>query len=288
MSSVVVDEESGEKVVITEEMRSSAIRVHEDVVVHAQHAGYHLLHLGLALKRMRDERLYLALGLRSFSAYCEHCKLPRTVAYDRINVAELNDRLKAMGVDSDYSYTNLLVLVRANPEDRDAVLHAKDIGSSSKREIQRALDDAKKARLQTASAEQRLRVVISEREDAKAQATTHFRDLQRLRSDLERAQQRQAQAERERTELERRLAQAQTNIGKLTGDVQDPIQSVIDANLALRRLDMALATAIQSFETLQDHQIENGIDRSLVRSISDRYEMLHTYLTPALRTAARR
>lgn len=152
---VVTDEESGESVAITDEFKLTAREVHEEILLRDRETARHMLALGAALKRLKEERLYLALGFRSFAGYCEGFQMSRQVAYDRIAAAEVMPQLQAPEVVApvrQVSYTNALLMAKAHPDDRQTVASQHDVSTMKKREVERLLADAKAARLEAEAA----------------------------------------------------------------------------------------------------------------------------------------
>lgn len=167
---VITDEDSGEPVSITEEFRLTARHVHEEIMLRDRETARHMFALGAALKQLRDDRLYLALGFRSFAAYCDGFQMSRQVAYDRIAAVDVLPQLEAPEVVApvrQISYTNALLLGKAHPDDRKTVAAAHDVSAMSKREVEAALTEAKQARLE--AERQRALAIAAEKRATDAQ-----------------------------------------------------------------------------------------------------------------------
>lgn len=96
----VYDEESKKDVSVTIDMQQKAVENHNKILSSANVIVNAVYDMASSLKTMRDEKLYLAYGCRSFRQYCdEKLEISRAQAYNYINVLEYfgEDGLKEKG-----------------------------------------------------------------------------------------------------------------------------------------------------------------------------------------------
>lgn len=88
-SITMYDDESKKEVNVTLDMQQKAVENHNKILTSANVIVNAVYDMATSLKSMRDEKLYLAYGCRSFRQYCdEQLAMSRAQAYNYINVLE--------------------------------------------------------------------------------------------------------------------------------------------------------------------------------------------------------
>jgi len=88
-SITMYDDESKQEVNVTLDMQQEAVENHNKILTSANVIVNAVYDMAISLKNMRDNKLYLAYGCKSFRDYCdEHLNISRAQVYNYINVLE--------------------------------------------------------------------------------------------------------------------------------------------------------------------------------------------------------
>lgn len=110
----------------------------------AETAQENLYRMAMGFKRMRDEKLYTALGYQSFGEYCEkETGMKRQNVYRYIDVVEklpydLSHRCDKIGV------TKLQLLTSLSDEERNEIIECTDLENTSVRELREIIKELEK------------------------------------------------------------------------------------------------------------------------------------------------
>ena len=135
------DSESGEEVADISPQYAEAVRCHSDIIAGAELAQQGLYQMAAGFKRMRDEKLYKALGYSSFEGYCEkETGLKRRQVYNYISIVE---RLPAEFVQStaQIGSEKLKLLSTLTEEQRAEIADDTDLESTTVKQLRERIDE---------------------------------------------------------------------------------------------------------------------------------------------------
>ncbi|MEN1969485.1 hypothetical protein WMZ97_15590 [Lentibacillus sp. N15] len=88
-SITMYDDESKKEISVTLDMQQKAVENHNKILTSANVIVNAVYDMAISLKSMRDDKLYLAYGCKSFRQYCdEQLQISRAQVYNYINVLE--------------------------------------------------------------------------------------------------------------------------------------------------------------------------------------------------------
>ena len=127
----------------TADTYKNAVTCHAEILAGAEMAQQGLYRMAVGFKKMRDEKLYKALGYMSFEEYCEtETGMSRMQVYNYIRVAEkipqqefVNSSLQTVGIKK------LTLLTTLTDEQRDEVVQSVDLESTTVKELKAKIDE---------------------------------------------------------------------------------------------------------------------------------------------------
>lgn len=217
----VKDEDSGTTINVDGAMYAQAMAAQAEVQYHWESGWRHLVSLGLALKKIVDGRLYVALGFSSLEHYArKHFDAGRHWVYDRIAIASklIDAGVDPVSVDSGQQFPSISRLRAAlpmGPEQFAAFIEGTAGGQTkppaemSVPEI-KALVKGEDPPSQTSSADE-------------AAERKRSAELEEERTEREREQRRAEEAERKAQEAERRASEAEAEAKRLRENPPPPV-----------------------------------------------------------------
>lgn len=184
-------EEVKDETIVVGGSEQTYYEVHTEILVHGKATSEHLLFMSKALKRMKDEELYVHGGFASFEDYSEQALgLKKSQAYKYINA------LESVGEEFFHSsgkigITKIALLATLSEEERKVVTENTDIESVTVKELN---EQIKNLRETVAEKEEKIfelenstRVENSEElESAKKDATLALEESRQAKADAER------------------------------------------------------------------------------------------------------
>ncbi len=122
---------------------SAALALHQQIITNGTIAANALLEMCRCLKRMRDDKLYTALGYDDFGVYCEDkANIKSRQAYTYIKIYE---ELPPAFLQSNakHGVTKLELLTHINPLDREEFVEKVDIGELTVQELKAEIERLK-------------------------------------------------------------------------------------------------------------------------------------------------
>lgn len=122
---------------------AKAAEVHAEIINYAKMAQENLYQMALGFKKMRDEKLYMALGYDNFAEYCEkETGMKRGNVYKYIAVAEKLPQefvspVRQIGVQKLYLLTTI------TEDEREEIAETIDLESSTVKELKSKIDELK-------------------------------------------------------------------------------------------------------------------------------------------------
>ena len=121
------------------ELAATAYEVDASIKQGAQLAQQGLYQMAQGFKRMRDEKLYLAMNYNSFEEYCEHeTGLARSQIYHCIQIAE-NLPEKFVHTYGQIGVSKLKLLAKLMPEDRDEIAEKVDLENTTVKQLKKKI-----------------------------------------------------------------------------------------------------------------------------------------------------
>lgn len=120
---------------------AAAAELNAEIMNCAREAQENLYRMAMGFKRMRDEKLYMALGYQSFGEYCEReAGMKRQNVYRYIEVVEklpndLSHRCDKIGM------TKLQLLTTLSDEERTEIIESTDLENTSVRELRERIKE---------------------------------------------------------------------------------------------------------------------------------------------------
>ena len=125
----------------TADTYKNAVTCHAEILAGAEMAQQGLYRMAVGFKKMRDEKLYKALGYMSFEEYCEtETQMNRRNVYKYIQIVE---RLPEKFVSSktQIGKEKLFLLTTLTDEQRDEVVQSVDLESTTVKELKAKIDE---------------------------------------------------------------------------------------------------------------------------------------------------
>lgn len=122
---------------------AKAAEVHAEIINYAKMAQENLYQMALGFKKMRDEKLYTALGYDNFAEYCEkETGMKRGNVYKYISIAEKLPQefvspVRQIGVQKLYLLTTI------TEDERSEISETIDLESSTVKELKSKIDELK-------------------------------------------------------------------------------------------------------------------------------------------------
>lgn len=147
------------------------VEVHRRIVACGELTGRYLFEMCNQIKRMRDDKLYLAAGFESFEDYTEQAlKIKQRQAYKYISVAEAYSE-KYIVENADVGITKLALLAGVTDEERKEITETIDVKAANKDEVKAAVKAA-----------------IRERDEAQKQLDICKSEIDGIREELDAAE----------------------------------------------------------------------------------------------------
>lgn len=153
---------------------------HNRICYNAQKAAEHWVEMAIAIKEMRDKKLYKAAGFETFGEYTEGALgIKERQAYNYTSILE---KLPQGFVQSHAAagVTKLALLTSVNETEREEILEKIDIDEAPVREVSDAVKEAIEARNK---AEEQLSLVIEEKKEAEKTAKNCNKEYLKLAAD---------------------------------------------------------------------------------------------------------
>ncbi len=122
-----------------------AIQLHTEIMNNAKTAQENLYQMVLGFKKMRDEKLYVALGYEHFEEYCEkETGMKRRNVYNYISVVEnLSAEFVQTSAQIGLNTSKLVLLSRLSEEQRTDIIENADLENATVRELQDKIKELK-------------------------------------------------------------------------------------------------------------------------------------------------
>ncbi len=115
---------------------AEAIQLHTEIMNNAKTAQENLYQMALGFKKMRDEKLYVALGYQNFEEYCEQkVGFSRRNVYNYISVVE-NLSKDFVNSSSQIGIKRLTLLSKLSEEQRTEIIENTDFENTTVKELQ--------------------------------------------------------------------------------------------------------------------------------------------------------
>lgn len=150
---------------------------HNRICYNAQKAAEHWVEMAIAIKEMRDKKLYKAAGFEAFGEYTEGALgIKERQAYNYTSILE---KLPQGFVQSHAAagVTKLALLTSVNETEREEILEKIDIDEAPVREVSDAVKEAIEARNK---AEEQLSLMIEEKKHAQKTADDYANEYVKL------------------------------------------------------------------------------------------------------------
>lgn len=126
------------------EKQIEAISLHKKILANGQIAAEALVEFSKDLKQMRDSKLYLQLGLKSFDVYCEQAvHIGQRQAYKFIKALDEFGEQKLIE-NAGLGITKLAALATLCSEDREELMEQENVAQLSTRELEDKIAEYKK------------------------------------------------------------------------------------------------------------------------------------------------
>lgn len=184
---------------------AEAAKTHAEIMNCANMAQQNLYQMALGFKKMRDEKLYKALGYSNFGEYCENeTGMKRSNVYNYISVCEKLTPDFVQSIGQTVGMTKLQLLTTISDEQREEITETTDLESTTVRELKAKIEELKS----------------SNAEKDKAQTETN-KENQQLRSDRVAAMNRADDAERELTKSKSEKLDLRRKIHSLESKIKE-------------------------------------------------------------------
>lgn len=248
---------------------AEAVQCHAEILAGAEMAQQGLYRMATGFQRMRDKKLYKALGHSSFEEYCEkETGLKRSQVYNYISIVE---KLPAEFVHSSgqIGVKKLSMLTTLTEEQRAEVERDVDLESTTVRELKARIDELTGAvQREKGLKEQWHKQVQKEVELSTANAERLNKEIADIQTKLDDRNEQFIQNVRELARVRKVKDEIAAEVGRLKG--------VIEENgIKQRSLEKELEAAKSGEAVLTDEQIEDIAGESvLVSDLRDRIEQL--------------
>ncbi|MCD8095134.1 MAG: hypothetical protein LUE12_03275 [Ruminococcus sp.] len=163
-----------------------AAKLHAEIMNCAKTAAENIYQMGIGFKRMRDEKLYVALGYNTFEAYCEkETGMKRRNVYNYISVADnLSSEFVQTSAQIGLNSSKLVLLSRLSEVERDEIIENTDLENTTVKELQNKINQLKadKKKLEEDKAE--LKCDVEANEDRIDELTNQLNELKTNRLKL--------------------------------------------------------------------------------------------------------
>lgn len=203
------------------------LETHRRIIACGDLAGRSLFEMCMQIKRMKDDKLYLAAGFENFEDYTEQAlKVKRRQAYNYIKVAETYS--ENFIVESKLGITKLALLASVSEEEREEIAETIDVAEANSDSVEEAVkaairerDEAKKQLEDYAEENAELKDRLSESESDYAELTD---DFNRKEQELREAKEHAKNLKQEASDLEKQLVE----VKKAAKAVKQEIKTVPD------------------------------------------------------------
>ena len=249
------DSESGEEVTNISPQYAEAVRCHSDIIAGAELAQQGLYQMAAGFRKMRDEKLYKALGYSSFEGYCEkETGLVRSAVYRYIAIAEKlpEDFVLSRG---QIGVKKLELLSTLTEEQRAEIADDTDLESTTVRQLRERIDEL------TGAVEREKEL----KEEYRRQGSADISELKRELNDTKR--------------IKNEIA---AEVGRMKGLRQEDLadmsrlkKMILDQFKEMSELEQKLSDAESGEVRLTDEQIEDIAQESvLVSDLREQIEQL--------------
>lgn len=150
MSKFNINAMLGAPAAVMPEQYTQAAQLHAEIINCAKTAQENLYQMAMGFKKMRDEKLYTALGYDNFGDYCEQgTEMSRRSVYNYITVVE---KLPQEFVQRLHKFETkkLLMLTEVSEENREEIIETTDLESTTVKELKAKI---KELEVKTAAAD---------------------------------------------------------------------------------------------------------------------------------------
>lgn len=128
-------------------------KVHKEVIVARDNAVYSLLVFCKKLKDMKDSKLYLSAGYKSFNDYAEDAVgLKKTAIYDYLQLSERSEAF--MKRHSSLGVSKLNLFAKMTEEEASSYIEAHDVENTSYRELKQDIKSLNESKQEEAIIEE--------------------------------------------------------------------------------------------------------------------------------------
>ena len=247
-----------------------AAEVDAQIKQSAMQAQQNLYDMAMGFKKMRDEKLYTALGYENFGDYCEkETEMKRQSVYRYISIVEklpenLSHRCDKIGM------TKLQLLTTIDDEQREELIETTDLESTSVRELKEIIKDLQ-AKNDDLTAECRLADIKRKEETEKLEE-----NLQTLKKAQNTYEKDLKNMTNEKLRLEKQLSEQQNNYSMHTKRREEKIaeleQKIDDLNQELenRPIDIAVTDNSEEIDKLKSQleEAQNELEQARNEPVS--------------------
>ncbi|MGN0608359.1 MAG: DUF3102 domain-containing protein [Oscillospiraceae bacterium] len=178
-----------ENQIITADVNSpeytEALTLHQQIITNGTIAANAIYEMGSCLKRMKEDKLYTALGYDSFDEYCEDkAKIKSRQAYTYIAVCEKFGK-EFLQSNANLGITKLELLTHVNPLDRAEFMENTDVGEMSVSELKAEIDRLQRENGEKGEQISFLQSTVEEKEGKLSSAEGRIKNLEKELDELD-------------------------------------------------------------------------------------------------------
>lgn len=253
-----------------------AAEVDAQIKQSAMQAQQNLYDMAMGFKKMRDEKLYTALGYQNFGDYCENeTGMKRSNVYNYITVVEKLPQDFVQSIGQSVGMTKLQLLTTLDEEQRTEIVETTDLESTSVRELKEKIKELEKEK-EDLQAECILSDTrrVTEKEQLEKRIDTLSKASKVAQKDIEQLSHERAELEKQIAELESRpvevtvqendedkaeisclkaeIARLEAETERLESEAAEPVSTIaIERDMKLGiEFDMKLKAAKQAVQTV--------------------------------------
>lgn len=220
------------------EKQAEFLNCHNQIMVCGRNIVDSIVELSKNLKRMRDEKLYLEVDLKSFEEYAEKiCGLKRSQAYSYIQVLERlgEDFVQSTG---QIGITKLTMISSLSDEKKEALINSTDVESATVKELKNKIDS--------------LQSDIDDKDDELESQRTEVEELKKQIAELEKAKSGIVQSTGQTSEKIQSTGQNKNEIVQSTGQIAELEKKINELNGKLKLSDEKLKASEEHLKINSD------------------------------------